>query len=263
MSIDYVALAPFGGSAGTALALGGLMKIQSAAETIATAPVGAREETALMVAFQSRRDHDSFETLYQAAAPGLLLWIKRLHAQRLHKGDPRETLQDTFLNIYRYASSFKPAAPGGFRSWARTIAGNALRRTRRDRARRPILESELGERAQERGDGRLEPSAAVSLNELAASTRSGLALLLVHYATCFERLSERDQLALRMVEVEGRSYAEVGASLGTEPSNTKMVVFRARKRLQGLVNSALGTSVAGAGRDPLEHEAGTRLARVG
>ncbi len=209
-----------------------------------------------MVAFQSRRDHGSFEALYRAAAPGLLTWIKRLHAQRLGAGDPRETLQDTFLNIYRYAGSFKPAAPGGFRSWARTIAGNALRRTRRDRARRPILESELGERAQERGDGRLEPSAAAAFDELTASTRSGLTLLLLHYATCFERLSERDQVALRMVEVEGRSYAEVGAALGTEPSNTKMVVFRARKRLQGLVNSALGTPATGARPHPEERACG-------
>lgn len=210
-----------------------------------------------MVAFQAKGDHRSFEALYRAAAPGLLTWITRLHAQRLHGGDPRETLQDAFLNIYRYAGSFKSAAPGGFRAWARTIAGNALRRTRRARARRPILESELGERAQERGDGRLEPSAAASLDEMATTARSGLALLLVHYAACFERLSERDQAALRMVEVEGHSYAEVGAFLGTERSNTKMVVFRARKRLQALVNSALGSPANSSGEGPVE-QAGLR-----
>lgn len=215
------------------------MKTQSAAPSLAPALAEGRRETALMVEFQARRDHSAFESLYRAAAPALLTWIQRLHSQRRDGGDPRETLQDTFLNIYRYAGSFKPAAPGGFRAWARTIAGNALRRSRRVNAGRTALLGDLGESAPEPADLRLEPSAAVSLVELSTSTRSGLALVLLQYAICLQQLSERDQLALQMVEVEGRSYAEVGAALGTERSNTKMVVFRARKRLQGLVNASL------------------------
>ncbi len=203
-------------------------------------------ETGLMVEFQARRDHASFEVLYRAAAPGLLVWIRGLHAQQRHSGDPRETLQDAFLNIYRYAASFKPSAPGGFRSWARTIAGNALRRRGRDRGRRPVVQSDLGEGALEQGDLRLEPCSAVSLGEQANAVRSGMALLLLHYATCFKALSTRDQAALRMVEVEGRSYDEVGAELGTRRSNTKMVVFRARKRLQSLVTG----TISGAGLAP-------------
>ncbi len=198
-----------------------------------------------MIQFQLRRDHLAFESLYRAAAPGLLVWIQRLHSQRRDGGDPRETLQDTFLNIYRYAGSFKPAAPGGFRAWARTIAGNALRRARKCNASRTALLGDLGETSPEPSDLRLEPSAAASLGELSDSTRSGLAIVLLQYATCLQQLSERDQLALQMIEVEGCTYAEVGAALGTERSNTKMVVFRARKRLQGLVNAALMAPTGG------------------
>lgn len=228
-----------------ALALGRSMKVQDATAPPARARADGRAETALMVEFQARRDHAAFEALYRAAAPNLLAWIQRLHAQRRDAGDPRETLQDTFLNVYRYASSFKPAAPGGFRAWARTIAGNALRRTRKVNAGRTALLGDLGEGAPEPADRRLEPSAAASLGELSKSARSGLALVLLHYATCLRQLSERDQLALQMVEVEGRSYAEVGAALGTERSNTKMVVFRARKRLQALVNASLSGAAKG------------------
>lgn len=192
-----------------------------------------------MVEFQARRDHRSFEALYGAAAPRLLAWIERLHAQGRHPGDPRETLQDTFLNVYRYAATFKPDAPGGFQAWARTIASNALRRSRRRPARRPLLQCELGDGAPEPADSRLEPSAWASLGEEAASSRAGLALMMATYAHCFGRLSERDRAALNMVEVEGRSYAEVGVALGTARSNTKMIVFRARRRLQRLVADCL------------------------
>lgn len=198
-----------------------------------------------MVEFQTRRDHPAFEALYRVAAPGLLFWIQRLHTQRRDGGDPRETLQDTFLNIYRYAGSFKPAAPGGFRAWARTIAGNTLRRKKSGNARRAALLGDLGDGAPEPADLRLEPSAAVSLGELSSTARSGLALVLLQYATCLQQLSKRDQQALQMVEVEGRCYAEVGEALGTERSNTKMVVFRARKRLQALVNASLSHPVKG------------------
>jgi RNA polymerase sigma factor (sigma-70 family) len=215
------------------------MKIQPATPPLESRQADGRRETELMVEFQTRRDHPAFEALYRAAAPGLLVWIQRLHTQRRDGGDPRETLQDTFLNIYRYAGSFKPAAPGGFRAWARTIAGNALRRTRRGNARRAALLGDLGDGAPEPADRRLEPSAAASLGELSSSTRSGLALVLLQYASCLQQLSQRDQQALQMVEVEGRSYADVGEALGTERSNTKMVVFRARKRLQALVNASL------------------------
>ena len=192
-----------------------------------------------MAAFQARRDHASFEALYAAAAPGLLAWIERLHLQRRHPGDPRETLQDTFVNIHRYVGTFRASAPGGFRSWARTIAVNALRRTRRPRAGRAILQTDLGESTPEPADVRLEPSAAAALGEDALALRSGLTLLMLHYARCFDQLSSRDRAALRMVEVEGRSYAEVGEVLGTERSNTKMVVFRARRRLQALAAACL------------------------
>lgn len=198
------------------------------------------EETQLMVAFQSQRSQASFEALYQATAPAMLAWIERtLTAKRL-SADPRDLLQDTFVNVYRYAGSFRPEATGGFRAWVRTIAANALRRARRRPAVLGANFSELGDTFDAAADRRSSPLAAAADTEATHQLGRAYGMLLLHYALAFETLKERDQRALHLVEVEGVSYAEVGRRLGVGRSNTKMIVFRARQRLRAQLERTLG-----------------------
>lgn len=215
------------------------MTIASLAPESAPAPLPSysllsrADETALMVEFRESRTPESFETLYRATAPGLLLWIERLHAQGRLVGDPMDALQDTFVNVYRYAGSFRDAAMGGFRAWVRTIASNALRRARRRPRSLGILFSELdGDALPDPIDRGAGPAGAAERRETAIDLRKAYTLMLLQYAQAYETLKERDQAALSMVEVEGLSYAEVGERLGVGRSNTKMIVFRARQRLR-------------------------------
>jgi RNA polymerase sigma-70 factor (ECF subfamily) len=191
------------------------------------------QETSLMTAFQESRTAEAFEALYRATAPGLLHWIESLYAQGRHVGDPLDAVQDTFVNVYRYAASFRPSATGGFRAWVRTIASNALRRARRRPRSLGVLFSELDETAlPDPMDASSGPAAAAQSKEAIIDMRKAYALMLLQYAQAFESLKPRDQEALVMVEVEGLNYAEVGARLRVGPSNTKMIVFRARQRLR-------------------------------
>lgn len=198
------------------------------------------EETELMVAFQSQRSTASFEALYQAAAPAMLAWIERtLTAKRL-PADPMDLLQDTFVNVYRYAASFRPEATGGFRAWGRTIASNALRRAKRRPAVLGANFSEMGETFDAAADRRSSPLAAAADLEATHHLARAYGMMLLHYAAAFDTLKERDREALRLVEVEGVSYAEVGRRLGVGRSNTKMIVFRARQRLRVQLERTLG-----------------------
>ena len=59
-----------------------------------------------------------------------------------------------------------------------------------------------------------------------------LGLLLQCYLTAYQELGERERFVLQMVEIRGMRYAELAQVLGIRPEALKMVVFRARKRIQ-------------------------------
>lgn len=203
-------------------------------------PAPGPRETALMVSFQEERTSAAFEELYRAAAPALLEWITRHGATRRYPVDPRDALQDTFVNIYRYAGSFDGEASGGFRAWARTIAGNVMRRARTRPRSAGVLFADMGGAAPEGLEaGKGTPATAAESAETTGRLDRAYLVLLACYADALGQLRERDRRALHWVEVEGLSYAEVGRRLGTGRSNTKMVVFRARARLMRHIQERL------------------------
>ncbi len=214
--------------------------------TASTLALTRADETELMVAFQSQRSPSSFEALYRATAPGILAWIERSLTNRHLPADPKDLLQDTFVNVYRYAGSFRADASGGFRAWVRTIASNALRRSKRRPAIAGTCFSEMGETFDAAADRRSSPHAAASDSESRHNLGKAYGMMLLHYAAAFDTLKDRDREALRLVEVEGVSYAEVGRRLGVGRSNTKMIVFRARHRLRMQLERTLGMQAAAA-----------------
>ena len=51
----------------------------------------------------------------------------------------------------------------------------------------------------------------------------------------FARLPEKDQTLLWLAYVEGASHREIAASLGMGANSVRVVLYRARKRLAGIL----------------------------
>lgn len=210
-------------------------------------------ETEWMVAFRDGREAAAFEALYRSSRGAILGWIQHLLAVRRQNGDPLELLQDTFVNVYRYAGGFRTSAGEGFRGWARTIAANVVRRAQR---RRALQFSSLGEGGFDPADSRSDPERHVESREQAIEMGRAWTLVLLHYAQAYTLLSARDQRALHLVEVEGCSYEESARTLEVGASNMKMIIFRARKRLRAHILRAMNGGSAQGGAAATSRRAG-------
>lgn len=212
----------------------------------------SRLETQLMLAFQESGTSDDFEALYEHARGPLLIWIASLSAGRRSSADPAELMQDTFVNIYRYAKSFRDHGPRSFRVWSRTIAGNLVRRSRFD-TRRSF--QAMPEGMQEPTDRSAGPDSQLLEAEDQRILHCAWALLLTRYAAAYERLTDRDRQALTLIEVDGLSYQAACRRLGVGLSNLKMVLFRARRKIRSAISADFGV--------PLVREPAVRLKRAG
>lgn len=197
----------------------------------------ARIETALMVLFQETRGEQEFQALYDYTRPGVLTWVLGLGKSGTRGVDPMELVQDTFVNIYRYAGSFREQHAKSFRVWSRTIATNVARRLQ-GRLGQHSLQA-LPEGLQEPADRRAGPASEAQLTEERTSLRQAWAIVLLQYAAAWEMLSDRDRKALDLVEVQGLSYAQAGRVLDVGISNMKMIMFRSRRRIRTRIGHAL------------------------
>lgn len=199
--------------------------------------------TARMARFRDSRRGADFEDLYRAARAEVLAWILLCAGRQRVVLDPFDLVQDTFVNIYRYAEGFRSDDDASFRRWARTIAGNVVRRAARARFGSFALVG-LGVLSAEPSDPAPGPGHALEQRERVHDVTRAYGLVLLHYAAAFAALAPRDQRALVLVEVEGRAYREVAEELGVGLSNMKMIVFRARQRLRVRLERALATGSA-------------------
>jgi RNA polymerase sigma factor (sigma-70 family) len=199
--------------------------------------------TCRMARFRDSRRSTDFEELYRAARAEVLAWVLHFTGRQRVVLDPFDLVQDTFVNIYRYAQGFRTDDDTSFRRWARTIAGNVVRRAARARLGSFPLAS-LGALAVEPSDPAPGPQHGLEQRESTRAVERAYGLVLLHYAAAFAALAPRDQRALTLVEVEGRTYREVADELGVGLSNTKMIVFRARQRLRARLERALGAGTA-------------------
>lgn len=202
-----------------------------------------RLDTALMALWRDSGDRTVFDALYAHSRGRVFAWLRWLLRGDRVGLDPLELLQDTYVNVYSYGSRFRDDQGSSFRVWVRTIAGNVLRRAgkRRGSRRAPQFSLQaLPEGLQEPVD----PARGPALRMVEGEERSELGLawtvLLGFYVRAFEALSERDRRALELVEVEGLSYAECCRVLRVSSSNMKMIMLRARRRLQAHLARTLG-----------------------
>jgi RNA polymerase sigma-70 factor (ECF subfamily) len=200
----------------------------------------ARLETALMALFRDEREEPAFAALYEFAQADLGAWIELLlsgSGRARAALDPAELLQDTLVNVYRYADGFRDEHPRSFRVWTHTIATNLLRRSCARRERGALLS--LPEGALEPLDPRGTPTEELARREDRRSVLAAWMIVLVHYAEAYEQLSPRDRQALDLIEVQGLSYATACTRLSVGLSNMKMILFRARRRIRARIAERL------------------------
>lgn len=197
--------------------------------------------------FESERDRvstllmDVFRRTGNQEAYGLLFdlnqgRLRRTIGSRLRylslSVDASDILQEAFFNIYRYPYKFRSDRDSSFRVWVGAIVSNIIRRHLRRSFDRPHSVGQDGEGLPlDLPDLEHEPIQFAIEEESREGFAKVLSLFLVVYLECFRRLPPRDRHVLRLVELEGRKYREVGRLLGTRADNVKMLVFRARQRL--------------------------------
>jgi RNA polymerase sigma factor (sigma-70 family) len=140
-------------------------------------------------------------------------------------------LQEVFFNIYRYPHRFDCARDDAFRVWSAMIVRNTVLKYLRSQGRGGRAEvpfEDLSDQPQDRAENPL--TGAIATESRAECAQVYLVYLHL-YLRFYTMLSEREQRALHLVEVEETSYREAARALGIKLENLKMVIFRARRKI--------------------------------
>ncbi|MFO1052955.1 MAG: sigma-70 family RNA polymerase sigma factor [Planctomycetota bacterium] len=189
--------------------------------------------TQLMDLFRRTGDREVFDVLARLVRGGIESRVRSRVRFLSVPVDPEEVVQDALVNVFRYPDRFVAARAGAFRAWSTTIVDNSVRRLMRRTRGGPDIQLQSNETLSLCADGaEPAPFERVASSESSREFRSSFALLMCCYAAAFESLNERERFVLNMVEVQGVRYAELAQQLDMRPEALKMVVFRARRRIQ-------------------------------
>ncbi len=193
-----------------------------------------------MARFARSRSAADFERLACAALPFLDRCAAAVRARFASAPPADELVQETLLDLYRYAGSFRPRVPHAFEAWAGRILRNAaVRHCRRAAGRRP-LPVDPSELEQRRAPGG-EPLLRLIDAEERRLLRGRFSLLLAMLLAAYLELTPLQRRVLHLVEIEGLSYLQVARRLGTTREAVKMVVYRARRAIvRRLARAAAG-----------------------
>lgn len=176
------------------------------------------EDARLMQAVRGGDDH-AFAELHRRHAARLLRHLEHM-VRDLAVAE--ELLQDAFLRVHRARDRWTPQAR--VTTWLYTIATNlALNELRRPRRRRPHQSSDA---ADDFGPPIALDSRAPRVDDVTHARRVGRWL-----QDALSTLPERQRDALLLAAVDGLSYTEVAARLGTTEKSVKALVHRARVAL--------------------------------
>ncbi len=188
--------------------------------------------TRLMEVFRTRASRGAFSLLYEITSPHLLMQVAATLRRFASGSDPRDVLQEVFFNVYRYPHRFSAERDDAFRAWSAMIVRNTVLKHLRSQGRSSRTEvpfEDLSEYAQPRTSS---PEGSAMEFEDARSCGRVYVTYLHLYLRFYSMLSERERAAIRLVEVDEVSYKDAASQLGIKLENLKMVIFRARRKIQ-------------------------------
>lgn len=163
-----------------------------------------------------RMDEDAFRLFYERTARPVWAYLSRM------SGDPRladDLLQEAYYRFLRANTAHESEAHR--RNYLFRIAANLVR----DMRRRPRLhETRLGDGS----DGIDHP------DPRSADAASG-AVRRLDLARSMARLKPRERDLLWLAYAQGSSHKEIAETLGLKAASIKLLLFRARRHLAGLL----------------------------
>ena len=162
----------------------------------------------------------SGETFEALLAPTLRGVRRLVHRRLRNSGHAEDVIQEILLRAFARRDQLR--VDEKFGSWLCSIALNEIRQFfRRDRG---ILS--LDEFPIEPRDTTASPQTRFEEAEKRNWVRA-----------CIAALPQRDQIVIRLRDIDGKSVREVAGTLGMSPSAIKSVHFRARKRLAHVIRA--------------------------
>ena len=158
-------------------------------------------------------DEDAFRLFYERTSRSVWAYLSRM------TGDPRladDLLQETYYRFLRATGA--PADEAHRRNYLFRIATNLVHDTRR----RPRLNAVPMPDAFEHADPRQADNA-------------GGAAARVDLSRAMARLKPRERALLWLAYAQGSSHKEIADTLGLKTASIKLLLFRARRRLAGLL----------------------------
>jgi len=187
--------------------------------------------TRLMEVFRLHRSRAAFGLLYELNGQHLLQQVIGRLRRYQSKADASDVLQEVFVNIYRYPHRFNCAREDAFRVWTATIVRNTVLKHLRSLSRSGRAEVPFEDLPEPPGPRQGEPLRGVIEDESEKECGRVFLTYLHFYLRFYQMLSDREQLAIHLVEVDGLSYREAARRLGIKLENLKMVIFRARRKI--------------------------------
>lgn len=179
-----------------------------------------RAEVDAEVSFQM--DEDAFRAFYDRTARALWNYLARITGDTQAADD---LLQESYYRLLRTRGSWDGESHR--RAYLFRIATNLVHDRRRRARRAPIValpEPEL-----------VADTAAGSNAARSAAERTDL-------RRAMSRLRPRERALLWLAYGQGHAHAEIAETLGVKTASVKLLLFRARRKLAGLLRRAPGQS---------------------
>jgi RNA polymerase sigma-70 factor (ECF subfamily) len=157
-------------------------------------------------------DEDAFRAFYDRTARAVWAYLARLTGDR-HLAD--DLLQDVYYRFLRASATYESEAHR--RNSLFRIATNLARDVHRRHRGRPLHVS-----------SDVEP--VPSTDDIAGRVQRRTDL-----SRAMESLKPRERAMLWLAYAEGSSHREIAETLGVKPGSVKLLLFRARRRLAGLL----------------------------
>jgi RNA polymerase sigma-70 factor (ECF subfamily) len=174
-----------------------------------------------LIARAAEGDRRAFEQLVERHAAAVL----RLAEAVSDPSTAEDAMQQTFLNVYQHAASFRGDA--SVRTWLLTIARNAARRIHAKTKREELVEEPLMQLGIEAGWGSDDPEAIAIASERNGALREAMS-----------SLSAEDQEVIILRDLEGLRGPEAANVLGIGERAVKSRLHRARLRLAVALRTA-------------------------